>query len=143
MEISAEPLRPLPLADDLTADYWASIRAHRLSIQHCSNCGRYNHVPSLICPACGSDDLAFKAVTGRGTLYSWTILHDAPAPGFRDRLPVIIGIVELEEQPRLMLVTNLVEFAPDQLRLGREVEVVFEDITEDSTLPQFRPTGAQ
>lgn len=78
-------------------------------------------------------------MSGKGTLFSWTIIQEAPAPGFRDRLPLIVGIVELAEQPHLLLAANLLEIAPEDLRLGMALEVVFEAVTEDATLPQFRP----
>ncbi|MBK8629438.1 MAG: OB-fold domain-containing protein [Sphingomonadales bacterium] len=135
----AAVLRPLPLADEASAGFWDAARDGRLAIQRCATCRRWNHAPSLACPGCGSLDLGYEDVSGKGTLFSWTIIQEAPAPGFRDRLPLIVGIVELAEQPHLLLAANLLEIAPEDLRLGMALEVVFEAVTADVTLPQFRP----
>jgi hypothetical protein len=75
--------------------------------------------------------------TGRGTVHTFTVTHQNQAPGFREELPYVLAIVELEEGPRLM--TNVVGCAPDAVRIGMPVEVVFEDVTPDVTLPKFRP----
>jgi uncharacterized OB-fold protein len=131
--------RPLPLPDKLSAAFWEAAREHRLEIQRCSDCRRWNHVPTLLCPSCGSSDLAFEPVSGRASLYSWTVIHDPPAPGFADMLPLIVGLVELEEQERLLLASNIVGIGPDALRLSLQLEVTFEDIDGDVALPQFRP----
>jgi uncharacterized OB-fold protein len=135
----AAVLRPLPLADEASAGFWNAAKEGRLSIQRCTACRRWNHAPSLACPGCGSLDLAYEDVSGKGTLFSWTIIKEAPAPGFRDRLPLIVGIIELAEQPHLLLAANLLNVAPDALTLGMPLEVVFETVTEDCTLPQFQP----
>ncbi len=84
--------------------------------------------------------MAFTPVSGRATLHSWTVLHDPPSPGFRDRLPVILAVVELEEQERLLMSSNLIGIAPEDLRIGLPLEALFEDVTDDCTLVQFGPT---
>jgi uncharacterized OB-fold protein len=133
--------RPVPLPDEITAGFWDSIRAHRLSLQRCASCSRFNHPPTLSCRACGSDDVVYETVSGRGTVYSYTVMRDAPAPGFRDHVPFLIGLVELVEQPRLLIVTNLIDVDLADVRIGLDVEVAFETISEDCTLPQFRPAA--
>lgn len=133
-------VRPLPLEDDISAGFWAAARERRLDIQYCSSCSRWNHTPSLTCPNCGSEDLAFRPASGRGLLYAWTVLHEPPAPGFRDMVPLIVGVVELEEQPRLFITTNILGATVEQLRLGAPVEVMFEEVS-DAVLPQFRLVG--
>ena len=132
-------LRPLPLADEASAGFWEAASAGRLDIQRCGHCRRWNHAPSLACPGCGSFDLAYETVSGRGTLFSWTVLQEAPAPGFRHMLPLIVGVVELAEQPHLVLAANILETRVDELKLGMPLEVVFEKVTDEVTLPQFRP----
>ena len=137
----AETLRPLPYPDEITEGFWAGVRARRLCIQRCAACRYWNHVPTLTCYACGGEALAFEPVSGRGRLHSWTELHDSPGPGFQNMLPVIVGIVELEEQTRLFMTTNLVNLGAARLSLGMPVEVVFEDVTQDCILPQFQPVA--
>mgnify|MGYP003563397139 CR=1 FL=1 len=131
--------RPLPLADEASAGFWDAAKAQRLDIQRCTRCRRWNHAPSLACPSCGSFDLTYETVSGKGTLFSWTVLQEAPAPGFRDMLPLIVGVVELAEQEHLVLAANILETSVAELRLGMALEVVFEKVSDDCTLPQFRP----
>lgn len=135
-------LRPMPLPDAVSAPFWAAAREGRLEIQRCRACSRWNHAPALLCPACGSHDLGFEPVSGRGQLFSWTIVNEAPAPGFRDRLPLMVGIVELAEQEHLLLAANIFGAAAADLRLGQQVEVWFEPLSKDCTLPQFRVKAA-
>lgn len=131
-------MRPLPLPDETSAPFWAAAREGRLVIQRCSACRRWNHAPAMLCPGCGSRDLGFEDVSGKGTLFSWTVIKEAPAPGFRGRVPLIVGLIELAEQPHLLLAANLDGRAPEDLRLGQPVAVWFEAVDEDCTLPQFR-----
>jgi uncharacterized protein len=140
-EASGEALRPLPYPDEITEPFWAAVRAHRLSIQRCKACRHWNHVPAIACYACAREDLAYEPVSGRGTLHSWTVLHDSPGPGFVHRLPVLVGIVELEEQARLYLTANLLDVQPGRLSLGMPLEVAYEQVTPDVVLPQFRPAA--
>ena len=135
-------IRPVPFPDDVTEEFWDSVRAHRLSIQRCAACRRFNHAPSLTCPACGSEDLAFEPVSGRGTVYSYTVLEDPPGPGFAELVPLVVVIVELVEQPGLLLVADLLGAGPEAVRIGAAVAVDFEEISEDCVLPQFRLTEA-
>jgi uncharacterized OB-fold protein len=138
-EADAENVRPLPYPDELTEGFWAGVRAHKLSIQRCKRCRYWNHVPTIACYNCASEDLAYEPVSGRGTVHSWTVLIDSPGPGFRDMLPVIVGIIELEEQERLYLTTNLFNVDASRLKLGMAVEVTYENVTPECVLPQFQP----
>ena len=74
-------------------------------------------------------------------LHAWTVLTDAPAPGFRERLPLIVGIVELAEQEGLLMTANILDAEPGALRLDMPLEVSFERVTDQCTLPQFRPAA--
>lgn len=131
--------RPLPLADEASEGFWEAANAGRLDIQRCTQCRRWNHAPSLACPGCGSFDLAYETVSGKATLAAWTVIKEAPAPGFRHMLPLIVGVVELAEQEHLVLGANVLEAGVEELRLGMPLEVVFEKLTDECTLPQFRP----
>ncbi|MCF8609177.1 OB-fold domain-containing protein [Gordonia sp. HY285] len=136
------PIRPAPFPDDVTEGFWESVRARRLSIQRCAACTRFNHAPSLTCPTCGSEDLGFEEVSGYGTVHSFTVLEHPPGPGFAELLPLVVVIVELVEQPGLLLVADLLDAEPAQARIGAAVQVDFEEISEDCVLPQFRLTEA-
>ena len=75
--------------------------------------------------------------SGRGTVYSFTVTHQNQSPGFREELPYVLAIVELEEGPRIM--TNIVGCDPDMLRIGMPVVVQFDDVTPEITLAKFTP----
>mgnify|MGYP001825453795 CR=1 FL=1 len=111
--------------------------------QRCQACGQYIHYPKPICRFCRSTELAGEAVSGRATLYSWTIAVQAFHPFWIDRLPYTIGTVELAEQPGLMFASQIVGCEEDQLRAGLPLEVVFEPLTSELVVPFFRPVQSQ
>ncbi|MFD6858767.1 Zn-ribbon domain-containing OB-fold protein [Rhodococcus sp. NPDC060090] len=135
------PPKPLPLADETTAPYWEAARERRLVVQHCDSCARYQHLPADACTACGASELSWAGMSGRATLYSYTVMHDAPAPGFADHLPYIVAVAELEEQANLLITTNLVDADADDLRIGLPLEVTFEELAPGDVVPQFRPAS--
>jgi uncharacterized protein len=128
--------KPLPYIHPETEPYWSAAKRHELEIQRCRTCGRYYFYPRDLCPSCFSSDVEWAMVSGRGTLYSFTICH-RPLPGFEDDGPYNISLVELEEGARMM--STIVECTQADLRIGMAVEVVFDDVTEEVTLPRFRP----
>jgi uncharacterized protein len=133
------PLKPLPLADEITSPYWAAALKHQLALQFCETCDRAVHLPAPSCPRCTGTALTWREHSGRGTLYSYTVMHDSPGPGFADSLPYIVGVVEIDEQPGLLITTNVLDAAPAELRIGMPLEVTFEELAPDSVVPQFRP----
>ncbi|TMA99719.1 MAG: OB-fold domain-containing protein, partial [Deltaproteobacteria bacterium] len=90
-----------------------------------------------VCPACLSSATEWVRASGRGTVYSFTVTYQNQAAGFREELPYVLAIVELDEGVRMM--TNVVGCAPDAVRIGMPVQVVFEDVTAEITLAKFRP----
>jgi uncharacterized OB-fold protein len=130
-------LPPLPRPYQDTAPYWNAAREHRFVLQRCTACGEHQFYPRGVCSHCLSSDLEWNDASGRGTVYSFSINHRAPHPGFADNLPFVLAIVELEEGPRMM--TNIVECDPETVTIGMPVTVVFDDVTEEITLPKFRP----
>ena len=129
-------LPPLPRPYQDTETYWAAARDHRFVIQHCKSCGKHQFYPRGVCSHCLSSDLEWHEASGKGTVYSFSVHHRAPHPGFADEIPFVLAIVELEEGPRMM--TNIVECNPDSVKIGMAVEVTFEDVTEEVTLPKFK-----
>jgi hypothetical protein len=129
---------PLPVPTPETRPFWDGVRRHELLLQRCRPCGEHFFYPRAVCPKCLSADLEWRAVSGRGTLHTFTVVHRG-ARGFPIGPPYVIAIVALDEGPRLM--TNLVGIEPDPARIaiGMPVEVVFEDVTPEVTLPHFRP----
>ncbi len=131
--------KPLPAVDNLSQPFWEAAKQHRLVIQRCQDCGCFNHPPRPACDACQSQQLRFEPVSGRGTIYTFTIMHQPNIAGFEDEIPYINILVELEEQPLLFVVSNLPFSDLDKIQMGRAVEVYFEDMDADVTLPKFRP----
>lgn len=132
---------PIPKPTPETKPFWDAARQHTLRIQRCADCAHYYFYPRPLCPHCLSRNVAWVAVSGRGRLHTFVINHRPPR-NLPLAAPFVIGIVELEEGPRLM--TNIVGVDPDpaKLRCDMPVEVVFEDITADITLPRFRPRAS-
>ena len=132
-------LKPLPIPSAESAPYWEYCKKGELRIQRCDSCGAFVHYPRVLCPHDASPDLQWTRVSGRGSVFSFTISHRAFHPGFSDDVPYVIAIVELEEGPRLMC--RIRDAAPEDVRVGLPVEVFFEAVTPEVTLPFFRPAA--
>ena len=130
--------KPVPMVTPENERYWQGCKAHELWLRACPTCGPYFY-PRDFCPSCGSREVDWRQASGRGTLFTYAIVYRPPMPGFADDVPLITAIVELEEGARMP--TNLVGIEPDpeQIRVGMPVEVQFEDITDEISLPKFRP----
>lgn len=138
----AAPRFDLPTPDPETEPFWSGANEHELRIKRCNACGAFHFYPRPFCPSCWSHDVEWYVASGRATLYTWSVVHVNELPPFRDRLPYVAALVDLEEGPRMM--TNVVECEFDALEAGMPLEVVFEVVSEDPlvTLPRFRPARA-
>ena len=114
--------RLLPAPDQNAEFFWQSGRDGRLRIQRCSDCGYYIHPPTGYCPACGGTQCAPAVVSGRGTVYTFTINYQ---PWTQNQLPYVVAIVELEEQIGLRLTSNVVNCNIAEVRIGMPVAVGF------------------
>jgi uncharacterized OB-fold protein len=129
--------KPLPRVDEESKGFWEACQRHELYVQRCTACGALRHYPRALCPACLSDRVEWVRCSGRGTVYTFTVTHQNQAAGFRDALPYVLAYVELEEGVRML--SNIVGCAPEAVRIGMPVRVVFEDVTADVSLPKFEP----
>ena len=127
--------RPLPLPDPETAFFWEATARRQLEILRCQTCKTWVHYPKPSCWNCSSGDLKPEAVSGRGTVYSYTVTHQ-DVPGYT--APFAVVIVELEEQAGLRMVSNVVDVPPEDVRIGMPVEVTFQPVAEDVWLPLFK-----
>ena len=125
--------------DPELAAFFAGCRAGELRIPRCDACGAWNWYPPLFCRRCGAPAPRWTRVSGRATLFTWTIVHRAFLDDFEARVPYTTALVELEEDPSLRLATLLVDVDRSALRLGLPLEVLFEKVDERLTLPRFRP----
>ena len=130
---------PLPVKQPESDFYWEKAQAHELWLRRCNACERAYFYPRDFCPDCGTRDVSWVQASGRGTLHTFAIVHRAPVPAFRDHVPFVVAMVDLEEGARIP--TNLVGVEPDpaHIRVGMAVEVAFADVTDEITLPVFRP----
>ena len=130
----------LPSPDPETQPFWDACRQGRFLVRHCNACGRDYFYPRPFCPTCWSDDVDWKQASGRGTLYTYSVVHVNDLPPFSERVPYVAAIVELDEGPRVM--TNIEGTPFDQLRIGATVEVDWKPISEDVTIPVFRQVAS-
>ncbi len=136
---------PLPdLSDDDTRPFWDAAQRGELAVPRCDACGRWCWFPRTTCRGCGATSLTWTAVSGRGSLYSWAVVRHAFLPAFADKVPFVSGLVALDEDPAVRIVTNLVDCEPDELVPDSAVEVTFRPLTfggRTITAPFFRPVG--
>ena len=136
--MSAPAKKPIPVADELSRPFWDAAKARRLEVQCCGSCGYYNHPPRPYCDACLGQGLSFVPVSGRGTVYTFTVMHQRDVAGFEEEAPFINIVVELVEQAQLLMVSNLPIAERAKVKIGAPVEVYFEDRGEGVVIPQFR-----
>jgi uncharacterized protein len=130
--------RPLPLISHLSEPFWQAAHKHQLVLQKCRDCGSFQWYPKAWCVECGSTRLKWEKAKGLGTIYSFTIIQHAKAnPTFSNYVPFAIVAVELDEGPRMY--GRLLDYPIEKIRTGTRVKVVFEDLSESISLPQFAP----
>ncbi|GAC1395295.1 MAG: OB-fold domain-containing protein [Mycobacterium sp.] len=118
----------MPTIDAASAPYWEAAREGRLLIAECAECGKVHHYPRPFCPHCWSEKVRPVQASGSGTLYTYSTVYVNDLVPFKDRLPYIAAIVELDEGPRLM--TTIVDAESEQLEVGMAVSAVFRPVDE-------------
>ena len=136
------PRLPVPAADRTpeTEEFWAAVDRHQLILRRCDACGTVIWYPRSRCPGCGDTAVSWVPASGRGTVYSFTVVHRSPSP-YRDAVPYVVAYVELAEGPRI--VTNVVGCEPESVHIGQDVTVVFEDSDEGRALYRFAPSDGR
>jgi uncharacterized OB-fold protein len=132
--------KPVPEPSRDSKPYWDALHEGRLVIQACAACGKLRHYPRPVCDACFSMDVRWHPASGRGRIHSWTVAHHPFHPGFKHELPYVLATVDLEEGVRML--AQLRGVAPGEIVVGLPVEVAFERVTEELTLPVFVRPGA-
>ena len=131
--------RPLPTITEDNAQFWTAAKAHRMELQKCDRCGKFWYYPGPVCHYCASREFTWTPVSGKGTIYSYSVLERAKGNPFEDDVPIAIILVRLEEGPVMM--SNLIDYAPEQLAIDAAVTVDYEDVDDQVTLPVFRPAA--
>lgn len=129
--------RPLPVADEASAPYWAAAADHVLTVARCGRCATLTLPPEVVCGSCGSTEpgYEFTAVSGRGVVRSFTVVRQSFLPGFE--VPFVLVDVELCEQAELRVIGRLLDGVDAEPRLGAPVRVAFEDLGDGIAVPAF------
>ena len=136
----AEYDKPLPRPEipDLTQPFWDAAKRHELVLPRCLRCNQYFWYPREICPDCLQTEWEWAPASGRGRLYSFTVVRQPLLPQFADDVPYAYALVQLDEGPRM--VTNIVDCEiPDGLEVDMLVEATYDDVSDDYTVVKFRP----
>ena len=132
--------KPVPFPDMESEPFWAAAREHKLMLPKCEECGFISFPPKPHCARCLSGEVTWTEMSGRGSVFTFSIMHDTFIRGFEP--PYVVALVELEEQEGVRLNSNILECDAGDVYIGMPVEVTFEDRTGEMSLPQFRPRKA-
>ncbi|MPY94967.1 MAG: hypothetical protein GEV08_18485 [Acidimicrobiia bacterium] len=132
---AADKPRPVPI--EVTEPFWSGLRDEEVRLQRCDDCGAWVFYPRHRCPSCLSAALRWHTVSGRASVYTFTIARQATHPAFADEVPQVLAVVELEEGPRLT--TTLVDVDPDEVCVGLAVLPVFDRDEDGTVLLRYRP----
>ena len=131
--------KPLPIITSDNRDYWAFCKQHEFRMQKCRDCGHIRFPPSFLCPRCHSTNADWTALSGRGEVYSYVTYRVPYHPSYVDDIPYIVAFIQLAEGPRME--SNLTGLLPGDVKVGMAVEVYFDDVSDDISLPKFRPAS--
>jgi hypothetical protein len=127
---------PLPLPTRDNEPFYAAARRGKLHLQRCATCGRFRHYPRPLCPTCLSREYVWQRTSGRGTVYTWTIVRGPTLPAFEPALPYNVVDVLLDEG--VHFVSQVLDCPPEAIHAGLPVEAVFIPANEEITLVKFR-----
>jgi len=134
----AEYLKQLPVPDEDTKEFWEGCRRHEFLIQKCDN-NHYRYPPRAICPTCFSVKSGWDKVNGKGEVYSFIIVRRALDPSWEKDVPYVIADILLDQGVRM--ISNVIGCKPEEVKIGMKVEVVFDDVTAEYSLPKFKPAA--
>jgi uncharacterized OB-fold protein len=126
--------------DPWTEPFWLAAREHRLVAPRCQSCGTFRMPPSPFCRTCRQQAVDWVELSGEGTVYSFITTHQALIPQLRDFVPYVVAVIELDDAPGIRLMSNLVDTETDDVRVGMPVQVVWDDVHANATIPRFRPS---
>jgi uncharacterized OB-fold protein len=132
----AEYTKHLPKVTLDSQPFWASCQAHAMALQQCAACGRVRYPPRATCPHCLSEEVRWTPVSGRGTVYLSLVMYQAYGAAWAGDVPYNLAMIELDEGVRLW--SNVVGCDPEAVQIGDRVEVTYDDVTPEITLPRFR-----
>lgn len=128
--------KPRPIVSSIEKPYWEFLRKHELRFQQCSDCGEFRFPASPVCAECDSGSYKWTQVSGKGVVFSWVVFHKSYFPSFANDIPYNVAMVQLDDGP--MFIANIVDIDNAAIRRGMPVEIVFDDVAEDLTIPRFK-----
>ncbi len=128
--------QPLPIPNPDTEPFWQGCGRSKLLLQRCLSCRSYRHPPSPICDSCLSSENEWVPASGQGTVYSFVIVRES-LRGWRFEVPYVVAIIELAEGPHML--SNVVGIPVEHVQIGMRVNVFFKQITDEISLPKFKP----
>ena len=132
----SEYKKQLPAITSSDKPFWEAARRHELTVYKCLNCGTaYSQVTD--CMVCDNPRMAWVRVNGKGQVFTFCVFHQPFHPAWKDDIPYNVAYVKLDEGP--LLISNIVDCPNKDIYIGMPVEVVFDDVTEEVTLPKFKP----
>ena len=129
--------KPLPEPRPETQIYWDACKRHELTLPKCRSCDRFFFYPRAVCPHCMSQDIEWVKSSGRGKVWTFSAHHLGPTKAYVGEPPHVVAIVDMDEGCKMM--SNIVGCSPEDVSIGMEVKVVFDDVTDEITLPKFKP----
>ena len=129
--------RPIPVIQPWTKEFWKATKKGKLLVQHCNDCNINIFFPKKVCPECWSENLSWIESTGKGKVYTFTVMMDMVEPKFMGDLPYVLAMVDLNE--RIRMTTRIVHCKLENVSIDMDVEVVFDDISPECSLPMFQP----
>jgi uncharacterized OB-fold protein len=130
-------VKPMPTPDVDSQAYWQGLKEGKLLLQHCADCGHVQFYQQSFCRKCGCENMEHRPASGRGTVHSFSVVHRAPGPAFKQDTPYAVLLVELEEGPRM--ISSLTGADPAEVVFDMEVELVCDPVNGQVVLPRFRP----
>ena len=131
--------KPLPLPDADSRPFWDACRKHELRAQRCTACGLFRWPPQGLCPGCHRWNDDWVLLPGTGTVLSYVVAHYVAVAAFAPDLPYVIAQITLDgTDGRVVLTSNVVGCPWEEVAVGLPVQVAFDDVTADCTLPKFR-----
>jgi uncharacterized OB-fold protein len=127
--------KPVPIPDTVSATFFDGARDGKLMLQLCARCGGWSFPVRERCPHCFAGGLGWRDAGGRGTLYTFAIMHQLMNPGFAASVPYNVSQIDLEEGVRM--VSDVVGVTNEALRIGMRLEVCFEDVGDTVRIPQL------
>lgn len=132
--------KPLPEFRPETKPFWDACKNHELVIPRSKTTGEYFFYPRAFSPGDDmTDDIEWVKASGKAKVWTFAIHHMGPTKAYKGDPPYVVALVETDEGVKMM--TNVVDCDPKDVHIDMEVEVVFDDVTDEVTLPKFRPVG--